>query len=53
MERRGRYGVTTVDRVRDLAKIKLGEVAADENLVHAARDARKGLCDMQRLEVPI
>lgn len=46
----GRFGVITVDQARDLAKIKLGEVAAGEDPAEEARRARKEmtvaeLCD--------
>ncbi|WP_416462972.1 tyrosine-type recombinase/integrase [Sphingomonas sp. VDB2] len=46
----GRFGVLTVDQARDLAKIKLGEVAAGEDPAEVARRARKEmtvteLCD--------
>jgi integrase len=39
----GRYGVVTVDRARDLAKIKLGAVAAGDDPAHAVHQARKGM----------
>lgn len=39
----GRYGVITVDQARDLAKIKLGAVAAGEDPANAVHQARKGL----------
>lgn len=46
----GRFGVITVDRARDLAKIKLGAVAAGEDPAEEARRARNEtnvaeLCD--------
>src|SRR3546814_10116866 len=39
----GRYGVITVERARDLAKIKLGEVAAGDDPAVAVHEARKGM----------
>ncbi|MBZ9648140.1 site-specific integrase [Sphingobium sp. 3R8] len=46
----GRFGVITVDQARDLAKIKLGEVASGEDPAEEARRVRKEmtvteLCD--------
>lgn len=39
----GRFGVLTVDRARDLAKIKLGQVAAGEDPAEDARASKKAL----------
>lgn len=39
----GRYGVMTVERARDLAKIRLGAVAAGEDPADVARQTRKGM----------
>lgn len=51
----GRYGVITVERARDLAKIKLGEVASGEDPALAVHEARKGMtvaqmCDWYLIE---
>lgn len=39
----GRFGVMTVEQARDLAKIKLGKVAAGEDPADEVRQARKGM----------
>lgn len=39
----GRYGIMTVERARELTKIKLGAVAAGEDPADEARQARKGM----------
>jgi integrase len=39
----GRFGIMTVERARDLAKIKLGKVAAGEDPADEVRQARKGM----------
>ena len=51
----GRFGVITVDQARDLAKIKLGAVAAGEDPAEQARRARNEmnvaeLCDWYLIE---
>jgi integrase len=39
----GRFGIMTVEQARDLAKIKLGQVAAGEDPADVVRQARKGM----------
>ncbi len=39
----GRYGVMTVDQARDLAKIKIGEIAAGKDPVEEQRQRRKSI----------
>jgi integrase len=39
----GRYGVITVDQARDLARIKIGAVAAGEDPADTMRQARSGM----------
>lgn len=51
----GRYGVITTEQARDLAKIKLGSVAAGEDPAEAVQQARTGMtvaeiCDWYLLE---
>lgn len=51
----GRFGVLTVDRARDLAKIKLGQVAAGQDPAEDARASKKALtvsdlCDWYLIE---
>lgn len=39
----GRYGILTIERARDLAKIKLGQVAGGEDPADEVQQARKGI----------
>jgi integrase len=39
----GRFGIMTVEQARDLAKVKLGKVAAGEDPADEVRQARKGM----------